>query len=252
MNQTTPQSPPAGNKPTGYRKKPAWIYLISAVLIFSPLGNLLWSLASMKVPDWYKPSVWIYWSHYFTVPTWGLLGLLFVAGISLLFVRRWSWALSMGVIGLICIYDIFMIKHFMALGIGAVIAMISGTLSFGLILYFSEFRKPYLNPRLRWWETSPRYKVELPASISLFDKAGVIADISRSGMLIEWPNSVEIPELSGMCTVSLPTDLKIEGDIKRRTARGYGVKFENLSKEQKKALMVFLETLELDPTKAVR
>jgi len=236
----------------GYRKKPVWIYLTSLVLILSPLGNLLWSLASMNVPDWYLPKVWFYWARFVTAPTWALLGLLFISGVSLLFVRRWSWTFSMVVIGLIGVYDLIMIKHFAALGMGAVIAMIAGTVSFGFILYFSEFRKPYLNPRTRWWETSPRFKVDLPAGLVNFPKMGIMTDISRSGVFIEWPQVADVPDLEGNCQVSLPQNLKLHGNIRRKNGRGLGIEFINLSRVDRKSLENILKTLNEDPTKVSR
>lgn len=243
---------PENTNPQGYRKKPLWIYLIAFILMLSPFGNFLWSLVSLGTPEWYKPSIWFAWARFIDTPTWVLLSLLFSSGLSLLFVRRWSWTYSVVVIGIIVAYDIVMFKHFLDLGPGAAIAMITLTVSFALILYFSEFRQPYLNPRLRWWETSPRYKVDLPASLSKFEKAGVIVDISRSGLLIEWPADVNVPTMEGPCEITLLGNLKLNGMIRRQTPRGYGVQFEQITGEQKKGLMKLLETLKSDPSKLAR
>lgn len=237
---------------SGYRKKPLWIYVTALVLMFSPLGNIIWSLAQVGAIGWYKPSVWIYWARFVTPQTWILLVLLFVAGALLLVVRRWSWTFSLVVLGMIAIYDLVMIKNFVAMGPLAVVAMLVGTVSFGLILYFSEFRKPYINPRLRWWETSPRYKVDLPATCSTVPTPGVMVDISRSGVLLQWPADLNIPNIEGNCHVTLPNQLTLPALAKRKTEHGYGMEFHTLNREQKRQLLDFIASLSVDPSKIRR
>ncbi len=239
---------------SGYRKKPLWIYLAAFILMVTPLGNLLYSLASLGVQDWYHPRTWGYWLQFVNPSTWILLSLIFSSGILLLVVRKWTWTLSLVCLGVIVIYDVVMIatNQFEMMGPIPILLMILATISFGLGLYLTEFRKPYVNPRLRWWETEPRYRVDLPVTLTKVDHPGNLVDISRSGVLVEWTDPKTVPEIEGTLSLTLPTQIAIPVFVARRTARGYGLQFKSLSSEQKKDLKVFIETLTVDPTKLIR
>jgi len=240
------------NKPSGYRQKPKWIYLTAAILMLSPLGNMIFTLANLNIKGWYKPTVWVYWAQFVQPSTWFILGLLFASGLMLLTVRKWTFNLCLAILAVIIVYDIMMIRQFQILGIGAIVIMLAFTLAFAFLLYFTEFRRPYINPRLRWWETSPRYKVDLPVSIDKSSKPGILVDISRTGLLVEWTNENDIPDIEGETQITLPTQTAIDVQIKRRTAKGYGLEFGNLNRSQKKDLQLFIETLSIDPTKLQR
>jgi hypothetical protein len=240
------------NSSLGYRQKPKLIYLVAVLLMLTPFGNLIWSLKALKVSNWYHPSVWFYWSQYVQWPTWILLGLIFASGLSLLFVRKWSWTFSLVTMAIITIYDIVMWHEFRMMGTAAVVAMIVCTLGFSAFMFFTEFRVPYLNPRVRWWETSPRYRVDLPVVLNKTDSPATLVDISRTGLLIEWPVSSKIPDIEGEMLITLPTQASLPTKIMRRTERGYGLMFASLSREQRKSVQHFIETLAEDPTKLQR
>ncbi len=238
----------------GYRQKPKWIYFASIVLMLTPFGNLLWSLASLNVQDWYMPSAWAHWVKFVSPTTWFLLAMIFSSGILLLVVRKWTWTLSLACLGVIVVYDIVMIasNQFELMGNFPLILMLLATLSFGLGLYLTEFRKPYLYPRMRWWETSPRFRVDLPIGISSAEHSGNLVDISRSGLLVEWDDPKKTPSLEGELVATLPTQVKIPVVVARQTARGYGLQYGELSTDHKKDIRFFLDTLSDDPTKLLR
>jgi hypothetical protein len=239
---------------SGYRKKPFWIYVAAFTLILSPFGNFIVSLIAHQTPYWYSPKAWAHWVQSITPGVWGILILLFLSGVALLFVRKWTWTLSLVSLGFIIVYDIILIatNQLEFMGPVAIILMILATLSFGMGIYLSEFRKPYLNPRLRWWETEPRYRVDLPVTLTKVEHPGNLVDISRSGVLVEWTDAKTIPEIEGILSLTLPTQISVPVLVSRRTARGYGLQFEKLDAKQKKDLKVFIETLTVDPTKLIR
>ena len=234
----------------GYRRKPRWIYAIAFIYMLAPLGNLIWSLASLHIPNWYKPAVWVYWTHYVSPATWAIMSLIFLSGFALLFVARWSWWMALFSLAVIAIYNLFMLKSFSMMGPIAIAAMIAATLGAGVLLYFSQFRQPYLNPRLRWWQTSPRYRADIKVTIQGSPTEAILVDISRTGALLEWPQ--EIPHLEGRTALKLPPDTVVDSEVARRTPRGYGVRFANLSSEQSKSLKKWIAQLAKDPTKAIR
>ena len=237
----------------GYRKKPLWIYMVAIALMVAPLGNLLWTLANLNIPRWYLPSTWRIWLPYLTASTWVMLAALFVSGCSLLFVRRWSWGLGLLTLCLITVYNLVMLKQFLMLGPIAVFLMIASTIGLAAFLYFSEFRKPYLNPRLRWWETSPRFRAELPVALQGQSEPAILVDISRTGLLLEWPEGKKPPGLEGTLHLTLPAQSQsVPGEVKRSTLKGYGLQFENLTKPDKRLIDACIGTLADDPTKVGR
>jgi hypothetical protein len=243
----------SSNSP-GYRKKPLWIYIAAIILMITPFGNLLYSLAALGVSQWYLPTTWTFWTQFVSLSTWFLLGIIFSSGVLLLVVRRWTWTLSLVFLSIIVVYDFIMLatNQFEIMGPFPIFLMIMATIAFGLGLYLSEFRKPYLNPRLRWWETEPRYRVDLPVTLTTVEHPGNLVDISRSGVLIEWADAKAVPEIEGNLNLTLPTQISIPVVVSRRTARGYGLQFTSLTSSQKKDLKIFIETLTIDPTKLIR
>lgn len=240
------------NSSAGFRQKPKSVYLAAIVLMLAPIGNLAMNLAVLGVPRWYHPENWIFWTRYVSPLTWGVLALIFLTGVSLLFVRRWTWTFSIISMALIIAYDVIMWNEFQKMGLWAVVAMILGTIAFIAFLIFTEFRVPYLNPRARWWETSPRYRVDLPVGLSKTDTPATLIDISRSGVLVEWMPGQTRPELEGNIEITLPTQAKVPATVMRKTERGYGMSFVGLNGVQKKSVKTFIETLAEDPTKLHR
>src|SRR5690606_23606472 len=51
----------------------------------------------------------------------------------------------------------------------------------------NEIRVPYFLPRIRWWETNPRYKLVVPAKVELSQSGfeGEILDLSMGGCFIK-------------------------------------------------------------------
>jgi hypothetical protein len=189
---------------------------------------------------------------YVTPTTWALLGLIFASGVALLFVRKGTLLFTLGVLALITIYNIAMIQQFSVMGKAAVALMILGTIGAGLALYFTEFRKPYENPRLRWWETSPRYKADLPVTVGDNNVDGILVDISRSGMMVDFKDPAKVPAVTDFVHVVLPGDLKAYCRVARKVGSGLGLQFHEPSRQTVKAIKGFLKQLAQDPSKVVR
>ncbi|MBS1983487.1 MAG: PilZ domain-containing protein [Bdellovibrionales bacterium] len=234
----------------GYRQKPLWIPIVGILFILTPFGNFLLTLASLRIPHWYSPQVWAYWIRYITPGTWGLMAFIFLSGFSLLFfVRTWALVLTLFTLGTVVVYNLLMIKAFSLMGTFAVSTMILTTAITIYFLYFSRFRRPYTNPKIRWWETSPRYRVDIPVKIDGVAKHGRLVDVSITGALIEWDEPRLVPAREKVKHINLPPDLHLPCVAARSTEKGYGINFDHLDKAQKKAFQTWLKQLRKDPSK---
>ncbi len=224
----------------------AWAFILA------PLGNLLFTLFLLKIPNWYHPSVWLFWVRGLTWMQMALQGLLFLSGLSLLMVRKHSWMIALVTLAIVSIYNILSFENLAQLGQLSVIFMILFTLITLFFLLFSPFRRPYLNPRLRWWESSPRFKTEIKVVIEGSPEDIVLVDVSQSGALIEFKAGQQVPELEGFKQMTLSLGPILSCVITRRTERGYGLRFVKLSRASKKYLRNWLRELAQDPSRFTR
>jgi len=241
---------------TGYRNKPIWIQVLATLLILAPFGNLIGTFWAMDLPIT-NPESWTYWVRYVPVRVWALNILLFVSGWALLKVRTWTHLLATGTLLCVLIYNIITFQSLMLLGpITLGIFILASGVMLGL-LYSKDFRKPYFQPRLRWWETHPRYKARLSIVLKDLPQAkeylGEILDISRSGTLIQLDsaNDSEL-QVGEEHHLILPNKLELNAQIVRRTPEGYGFEFMRNSWSTRSDLKKFIRDLSSDPTRYLR
>ncbi|HVJ64469.1 MAG TPA: PilZ domain-containing protein [Bdellovibrionota bacterium] len=239
--------------PQGYIKKPKWIYGLGLAFLLAPFGNFLWSLAALGVRRWWDPAIWRIWVPYVEWYVWVLMLLVAISGLSLMLVRKWSWVLSLAALGSVFVYSVILLPNINSKASVAIVALLM-LLTIGAmgVIFFSPFRLPYVNPRLRWWETSPRYRVDIKVKVGDVAQDATLVDISRSGALVEW-TSAAVPELEPRTKITLPMGLTLLVEVIRKTQQGYGLKFlSEHNKADTKTLKTFLEQLSKDPTKLAR
>lgn len=103
-----------------------------------------------------------------------------------------------------------------------------------------EVRVPYFFPKIRWWESDPRYKLSVQAKLVRDDKAeieGEIMDLSLGGCFIKTHSYFTPDELLTLDFSLFERPVKCTGRVVWRTEstvthpKGIGVKFEPLPKE---------------------
>lgn len=110
-----------------------------------------------------------------------------------------------------------------------------------LMLYIvaKEVRVPYYFPRIRWWESDPRYKLSIPANIERSNDVfnGDIMDISQSGCFIKTREYFLADDAVTLEFTLFDTPIQCNGRVVWRTEstvthpKGIGVKFVDLQKE---------------------
>jgi hypothetical protein len=108
----------------------------------------------------------------------------------------------------------------------------------------NEIRVPYFLPRIRWWETNPRYKLVVPVRVERSDSGfeGEILDISLGGCFIKTRMDVNQNERILSRFELFGESIEIGGTIVWRSQssvthpKGVGVKFDALDKNQRKVM----------------
>ncbi len=211
------------------RIRPWPIVILAVIHILAPVVNIFYAAWLM---NW---SVYWYLHTAFMAGNKAIVALyLFgfpVAGVAIYKTNRWS-------------YPIFLVVMFAMMTVNTVswrqypqyFSLLSLLFTYfvnlSVVTYFliPEVRSIYFNPRLRWWETKPRYDVDLPVRLQCGEvvSSGMIQNLSEGGCFIE---SDVILLLGNRIDLSFSTqakDIKITGEtvhVRDSDVRGYGVQF---------------------------
>jgi len=203
------------------------VYIILAAILFDiPLNKCVGILLS---------------PFYFII---GLLAV--VAGYGLWEMRRWSWYFFIAAQILIAYENaIFALSdseshHKLA-------AYLISILLQAIMIHrvAKEVRVPYFFPRIRWWESNPRYRLSAPIRLTRQNNEeleGEILDLSVVGCFIKLRSELKQDESLSLKFKIFGCELQCEGTavwLATSTVthpKGAGIKFGFLSKSQKRSL----------------
>lgn len=123
--------------------------------------------------------------------------------------------------------------------------LVSITLLIGLLFRLgNEIRVPYFLPKIRWWETNPRYKLSVPVRVERAESGfeGEILDISMGGCFIKTRLDMNQNERILSRFDLFGESIEIGGTIVWRSQssvthpKGVGVKFDELDKIQRRVM----------------
>ena len=177
---------------------------------------------------------------YYLLCFWAVL-----TGYSLWEMKRWSWYVFLLTNVLIGYSNAILVNQYGETH-HKLLAFIFSILLLLLLLFRvgREVRVPYFLPRIRWWESNPRYRLIVPVSLgrdtSIVD--GEILDLSLSGCFVKLRNELKKDESLTMKFVVFGLFLECSGTVVWRTQstvthpQGVGIKFSPLLKPQRKKL----------------
>lgn len=235
------------------KRKPWPIIILGFLHIVAPFTSLLFNAIAIGLPL-HLFFVWVKtWSTLELIMTFGALPL---AGIAILAVKEWS-------------YPVFLVAYGWTIGHSLytwIDTPQTNTVPFLLLILFSnlmavryfllkEVRAPYQDPRLRWWESKPRYKLSVPMSLSPnksvgLVQQGVITDISAGGCFITLSKSPPMHEPVRIAFEWSGAKYNFNAIVRHHrqfthTANqwGVGIQFYELSKNDNKILQKFISSL---------
>lgn len=180
-------------------------------------------------------------------PTYYILSMLAVmVGYGLWEVFRWSWYLLIGVNFLIAYHNAILVNEHGTTHHKFISYLASVAVLFILSLRVSrEIRVPYFFPKIRWWESNPRFKLSVPVKLTRQESEeiyGDIMDLSMAGCFIKIRADLKQHESLKLHFVIFNIPVECHGVIVWRaqsgvtTPKGIGVKFLPLSRLQKRSL----------------
>jgi hypothetical protein len=175
-----------------------------------------------------------------------LSGFAIVTGYGLQEMRRWSWYCFIVVQCLIGYQNAWAVHHYAESHHRFLIFIFS--FLFQTVLVFrvnQEMRVPYLFPKIRWWESNPRYRLAVPVTVTQKNGAVLdaeILDLSVLGCFIKIRHDFSQDESVHLQFRAYDYALACEAKVlwcAQSTVthpKGIGVKFFFLSRPQKRML----------------
>lgn len=225
------------------KQKPWSIILLAILHAVAPFGNIIFNSLRMGRE---LSETWDFWCYVLPMPlfiTYVVLPPL--AGVFIFICRRWSYWCYVACLSFIFFSNIYgfwtdmNLFNFLALTLVMVIDIL-------VVAYFvaPSVRQVYFDPRMRWWETAPRYNFDVQGSVG--GQSGLIKNVSAGGALVEslndykegqslelsWDYQGEHFTMPGKVVYNKPLGAKF----------GYGVRYDHTS-QSKKRMAVFIKSL---------
>jgi hypothetical protein len=227
------------------RKRPWILVVLALVHIVAPIGNLIINAHWARVP-------FFHYVHLFFQPAnfakqWIHVVIPILAGIAIYLCRRWSFWFY-----LLCMCTLFVASYLgyqQRVGSVSLLGLISVfVINIVLVGYFlvPAVRQVYLDPRLRWWQTKPRYRADIPAQFSEIEgeatlEPGQVINFSEGGLFIK---ARHLPDDHSVIRVQFHydnADYEFKGTVihhQHRKAMGFGVQFLEDGEEKSAAKQV--------------
>ena len=175
-------------------------------------------------------------------PIYYLIGALaMVSGYALWEMKRWGWYIFVTA-NLFITYGNALLASDYSSSHHQVLAFIASVFVLLLIGYKvgREIRVPYFFPKIRWWESNPRYKLSAPVKLKVRtlgqEMEGDILDLSLGGCFIKLRSDIPLHENLDLQFSVFQQGVECTGTIVWRTQstvthpKGVGVKFHALTR----------------------
>lgn len=167
--------------------------------------------------------------------------------------KHWAWYLLIGV-NVLMAYENAVVVHAYSESHHKIIAYIASLLILAGSMHrlSREVRVPYFFPKIRWWESNPRYKLSVPVRVcrptagqlGVPDPAldGEILDLSMGGCFIKLRTELRHGETVALSFKVFGLVIDCDGTVVWRTQsrvthpKGVGVKFTISTRAQKRNL----------------
>ena len=222
-------------KSTQPRVITAAVYLLwSAPITYLIALAALYNLPSDRIFD-------IFLSFYY----WGRSGFAVFVGFALLRKKPWAW--QMFVIHLcLMMGEQFYVASVYAENYNSAPSVLIAL--FAICLYFIlvrlEYRVPYYSPQIAWWESDPRYRINLSGKLTAGGEKldTQIMDISSSGCFLKLPKEFSIDQFVTVNFSLYGTEFECSGKVVWRAEstithpKGIGVRFVEMNRDEQALL----------------
>lgn len=174
-----------------------------------------------------------------------MIAIFFIAAASIYLMKRWSYAVYLVSMGLVTYFNIQAAReypHLYSIALSLPLAV------FDLLIvgYFliPEVRAGYFNPRLRWWESKPRYEVNAPIALSTNWNQGdaTLVNIAEGGAFVRTPVRLEKEDPVEMTIQILSHNVRASGKVVHCSSVGYGIHFD-LDRKTRREISALVKNL---------
>lgn len=211
------------------KKRPWPIVLLAWCQILAPISNVLFSAWLFKMTPkeylsamFYNESLLEIADFFLTLP---------LAGLAIYSVKKWSYPFFMAIMAWTVYYNFDTWKHSQGV-ISLPILLAAYALNLGITGYFliPAVRAAYFNPRLRWWESKPRYYINFAGEIEgkFGKKDCTIVNISEGGAMVQTSEDLEPGSTFTLMLTPLQTPVFFKAKIVYRSTadtHSYGAQF---------------------------
>jgi Tfp pilus assembly protein PilZ/uncharacterized membrane protein (DUF2068 family) len=187
-------------------------------------------------------------------PSFYLLSLIAViSGYGLWEAKRWAWYLFLFANVFIGYANAIIAVHFSESHHTALAFILMTVGLIGVLFRVGrEMYVPYFLPRIRWWESNPRYKLSIPTLIRRNDLdliSGEILDISMGGCFVKLKGDVPEHDNIRIRFMLFGAEIEVPGTVVWCTQstvthpKGIGIKFAPLPRHERRILRVMTRKL---------
>ena len=214
------------------RTRPWPLIILAMAQILTPIANLFFNAWVYRVPvqlvwKWTWDSGWANAAEFWIYPLF--------AAFAISRVRRWSYWLFLSATALVLSRHVY---HWTT-GSGPVStgAMIYVTIvQLALVTYFllPAVRSTFFDPRVRWWETKPRFELKLPMRMRKNPESpwllATVLNVSQGGCFLESTEKVETGETFDIAIDVFSQIFEVRGKVVHHRdltpeRRCYGIQF---------------------------
>lgn len=231
------------------RRRPWPIVILAALQVFvEPITNLLFnSWASHTTPSVYiryfvQHREWLSLFYLFVLPP--------VMGACVYAMKKWSYGLFIAC-STWMLWENFGLVRQGTMPLSYAIAIYVGNIGFVSYFLLPQVTAPYMNPKLRWWESKARFLVDWPVGITPAEAtdsradhsaaSGQIRDFSEGGVFLTLPGSLQMDQ--HVLLRIQPSDwesIEVQGRVvfsrPLGEQTGYGLQFTALESQLRKDL----------------
>jgi hypothetical protein len=235
-------------------RAPLGIYILAALFLLAPLGNIFFSFAASGIDNWFYPAKFIELLGAIPVVDWLWLGGIFIAGISLLLRHKSAWMTAVLVLLLVLLMNTYraftldetqMNTEFVRVQI-----LVSILVTFSVLIIAFYARYPFLDRRQQWLaQTAHRYGTATRVSMSIGSAVvqGTTNSLSTNGAQIlfeELPEKAKDLKPDSSLDLTFPEmdDLKIETEVVELSGKVLRVKFKNFTWAERSRLEAWLKS----------
>jgi hypothetical protein len=227
------------------KRRPWPIVLLAMMQLFSP--SLSVAVSAIKLHTAPQHLLWMLLKYGSAWQLFDLFGTGLIAAFAIFSMKRWSYPVFLAIFG----WDVFSnisVWHQFPQVYSVTTVIFVNAANILLVSYFliPAVRAAYFNPKLRWWESKPRFSVAIVGKLKSnpTDAPGSrfqdiqITDISEGGAYIIARQALELGQKVSLTFNLHELKFAPTGKIvhRGRDDRGYGVQFVSMELEEHRTL----------------